>query len=59
MTKIQVDLDEKQNEILNGFMFLHGIKNKREALKKLIEEHGKIKQKYVKVRNCVKKNLKI
>lgn len=40
MITIQVTLDEKENKILENFKYEKRIKNKREALKKLIVEYG-------------------
>lgn len=44
MVKIQVDLSEKANKIVNVYMALHGIQVKKESVVKLIEEFGEIEK---------------
>jgi hypothetical protein len=44
MTQVRLDLNEKQNRTINIYKAKHDLKNKAEAIKRLIDECGELNE---------------
>lgn len=53
MTGIQIDLNEEEDRILETFLLISGEKDKKHALKKLIQEFSKVHPKTKGVLNLI------
>jgi len=40
MVKVQLDLNEKEDEFVEAYMSITGIKSKPDAIRKMVEEYG-------------------
>lgn len=49
MTKIQIDLNEEENSILEAYCFVSSEENKKRALKKLIKDFRDLDPKIIKI----------
>lgn len=54
MGKTQIDFNEQEEEVIQAFMFLKGLSNKKEAIKEIIKDYG-LNTKNIKVMKSLKK----